>query len=477
MNTPSLTAGTGDDIELVAQSLAGSRDAFGRIVERYQSLVCAVAFSATGSVSRSEDLAQETFLTAWQQLQNLREPAKLRAWLCGIARNTINADRRRQGREPVHQADPLAEVAGLTEPEPSPAARAITDEEVALMWREVGRLPEIYREPLVLYYREHRSVAHVAAALELSEEAVMQRLSRGRKQLHERMLAFVETALDRTNPGKGFVLGVQAALPLLAVGSQGAGLASVKGMAFKGGGLFALALPFIGMLAAVGVSWDSVRQAPNAAERRFAKTWNIVLWSSIGALLLGLNVVANLGANQHWNIRTILAANVGLWFVYLLILATLLVVQHRRSQAGFANDTGGNGAVRPARNPAATLIATYFATSAWIIGLAWVMGDGATALFVTVLTVAFATWNLRRIRHLPDAAADRLTTACHAGLCGVLLLLVNLRVQHWVAPLYNVSADEMRRLLPMGTIHLLTVLLVVWTGLLLAATRPKRGAN
>jgi polyvinyl alcohol dehydrogenase (cytochrome) len=75
------------DQELVAQSLTGNRDAFGLIVSRYQSLVCSITYSATGCLSRSEDLAQETFLTAWKQLGQLQEPAKLRAWLCGIARN------------------------------------------------------------------------------------------------------------------------------------------------------------------------------------------------------------------------------------------------------------------------------------------------------------------------------------------------------------------------------------------------------
>ena len=67
------------DSELVTLSLAGDRDAFGRIVTRYQTLLCSLAYSATGSLSQSEDLAQETFVTAWRQLADLREPEKLRA--------------------------------------------------------------------------------------------------------------------------------------------------------------------------------------------------------------------------------------------------------------------------------------------------------------------------------------------------------------------------------------------------------------
>src|SRR5438045_6590953 len=98
------------DSELVTRSLAGNRDAFGGIVARYQSLICSVAYSATGSLSQSEDLAQETFVTAWKQLRDLREPAKLRSWLCGIARNLVLNWLRSQGREPSHAAAPLEEI-------------------------------------------------------------------------------------------------------------------------------------------------------------------------------------------------------------------------------------------------------------------------------------------------------------------------------------------------------------------------------
>src|SRR5947208_13953312 len=95
------------DAELVAETLSGNRDAFGQIVSRYQSLVCSLAYSATGSLGQSEDLAQETFIAAWKDLRHLRESSKLRSWLCGIARNRINNCLRREGREPLRDAEPL----------------------------------------------------------------------------------------------------------------------------------------------------------------------------------------------------------------------------------------------------------------------------------------------------------------------------------------------------------------------------------
>src|SRR5580658_3167650 len=110
-----------DDAELVSLRRAGNRDAFGRIVARYQSLICSLAYSATGSLGQSEDLAQETFITAWKHLGHLRERHKLRPWLCGIARNRINNFLRREGREPVREADPLEHAEESPAPGPLPA--------------------------------------------------------------------------------------------------------------------------------------------------------------------------------------------------------------------------------------------------------------------------------------------------------------------------------------------------------------------
>ena len=225
------------DAELVAATLAGNRAAFGRIVERYQRLLCSLAFSATGRLSQSEDLAQETFVDAWRQLADLREPEKLRPWLCGILRFKVSRLRRADGREPVRLADPLDEAEPIPSADEPVAEQAMQKEEQALMWSALERVPEIYREPLVLYYREHRSVEHVAVALDLTEDAVKQRLARGRKVLQEQVLAFVEGALARTTPGKLFTLSVLAVLPAALTPTPVQAAVVGAGLAAKGSGL------------------------------------------------------------------------------------------------------------------------------------------------------------------------------------------------------------------------------------------------
>lgn len=282
------------DADLVAESLKGDRDAFGQIVERYQTLIASLAYCATGNVSQSEDLAQETFVSAWKQLADLREPAKLRPWLCSITRFLISKEFRRQDREPTHQAQSLDAVDDWSSPEPLPPDHAISQEELSLLWRSLGRIPPAYREPLVLFYREHQSIEAVAEGLGLSEDAVKQRLSRGRKFLQEQFMAFVAGALDQTRPGKTFALGVIAALPLLATTANaatvGTTLAKHGGVAAKatgsGGVLQAVSYVFMGMiywLAAVvplggyiGYKMGGDRQTTERARRAVATFWRMM---------------------------------------------------------------------------------------------------------------------------------------------------------------------------------------------------------
>ncbi|HVX85618.1 MAG TPA: sigma-70 family RNA polymerase sigma factor [Phycisphaerae bacterium] len=197
--------------ELVTRSLAGDRQAFAAIVRENQSLICSIAYAATGSIPRSEDISQEVFVAAWTQLRQLHEPTKLRSWLCGIARNLIQNTRRRHARETLTPMPP-----DLADPAPTPPERAISNEEQSLLWRALGRIPGDYREPLVLFYRRQQSIVQIADALGLSEDAVKQRLSRGRKLLQAEMESFVASALERSAPGAAFTASVLASLPAAA---------------------------------------------------------------------------------------------------------------------------------------------------------------------------------------------------------------------------------------------------------------------
>lgn len=220
-----------DDASLVLASRQGNREAFAQIVGRYQSLVASLAYSATGSLSQSEDLAQETFLVAWKELKALHEPQRLAGWLCGIARHLAANALRRRHRDPVQGAAPLEAVAESAAPDALPVEHAISREEEMLLWRALEQIPATYREALILSYREGQSIERIAVALGLSEEAVRQRLSRGRKLLEERLAVFVEGALRQSAPARSFTLAVMGALPAqtVSLGTASAG-AVAKGV-------------------------------------------------------------------------------------------------------------------------------------------------------------------------------------------------------------------------------------------------------
>jgi RNA polymerase sigma factor (sigma-70 family) len=332
------------DSELVQRSLSGDREAFGLIVSRYQLLICSLAYSATGCLGQSEDLAQETFITAWKRLGHLRQQHSLRAWLCGIARNRINNALRREGREPLRKAEPLDAIQESVAPGPSPHEHAISNEEAAILWRSLERIPAIYREPLILFYREHQSVGRVAEHLELNEDAVRQRLARGRKLLHEQVLAFIEGALERSNPGKAFTLAVLASLPGLAISANAAavGVTAVTGSATaKGTGSMGLLSAMLGPLIVLVPNYIAYRVTLAGAHSDEERAGIKSLYAKLGGITLALfipvtAVILWLARNQAD--RSFLSGLLAtcLVLIYLPTMAILVIASSRKNRQHYS---------------------------------------------------------------------------------------------------------------------------------------------
>ncbi|MDB6055752.1 MAG: polymerase, sigma-24 subunit, subfamily [Verrucomicrobiales bacterium] len=316
-----------DDPALVAKTLAGDRESFGLIVERYQNLVCSVTYSQTGNLSQSEDLAQETFLTAWKQLAGLREPEKLKSWLCGIARNLTRNWLRKTEHDPETGAVELLEDIPCA---PSALSdHVIQKEEETILWQSLKEIPELYREPLVLFYREHQSVEAVATSLEISEEAVRQRLFRGRRLLQDRVLSLVEGTLQRSGPGKAFTLGVIAALPAFTTSATAASMATgaAKGTVIAksamGLGVFgALLGPVLGILGSYFGIKASINATNSPRERAFVikMSWWVVCLALAFTAALGMII-----ANARKLVQTSPAMFAGLLVALILGYTGLLV--------------------------------------------------------------------------------------------------------------------------------------------------------
>lgn len=209
------------DAELIQRCGQGDENAYGQIVERYQSLVCSVAYNRCGDLAQSEDLAQDAFILAWQKLAELKDVGKFKAWICTIVRNLAHRSSQRLVRVARRTAN-LDAVADIPSTIESPGERAVRTEEEKLVWQALADVPENYREPLILFYREEQSVARVAEALDLSEDAVKQRLSRGRNMLRQQLAAIVESVLADSKPAKAFTSAVLLGLSQATVKSAAA---------------------------------------------------------------------------------------------------------------------------------------------------------------------------------------------------------------------------------------------------------------
>jgi RNA polymerase sigma-70 factor (ECF subfamily) len=144
------------------------------LVREHSHAVLSLCLAHAVTVPDAEDAAQETFAKAIANLASLRDVAKTRSWLFGIARR-VCAD---QGRQRRH-------VQPLTgEP---PATIRPADPRVEQLHAALKRLAADHREVITLYYMDGQSTVGLAANLGLTPAAARQRLVRARLALHELM--------------------------------------------------------------------------------------------------------------------------------------------------------------------------------------------------------------------------------------------------------------------------------------------------
>jgi len=160
------------DAALVERAADGDRGAFADLYRSYGPMVHGVLLARVGR-GEAEDLTQEVFLRAWRRLGELRDAAAVGAWLAAIARSCASdwarADGRRRGRE------------GL-------AVRGSRGGEAARADGVLGairRLPEAYREPLVLRFVAGLTGPQIAHCLGMTHGAVRVNLHRGMSMLRE----------------------------------------------------------------------------------------------------------------------------------------------------------------------------------------------------------------------------------------------------------------------------------------------------
>ncbi len=198
------SSGTGvfDEAAVVAKAQRGDSGAFSELVGRYERNIFRLAQHITQNREDAEDVLQDTFLKAYEHLEQFQGNSKFYTWLVRIAVNEslMKLRKRKSDRTvsldaPVETGDePLAREIAVWEE--NPEQRYSREELRAVLDRAVESLALPYRTVFALRDIDELSTEETAAALGLSIPAVKSRLLRARLQLRDRLTRFFKRKGD-----------------------------------------------------------------------------------------------------------------------------------------------------------------------------------------------------------------------------------------------------------------------------------------
>ena len=163
-------------VSIIAMMRAGSVDAFAEIVEHYQVPIIRYLYRLTGDYETAQDLAQETFIQAYNGILKTNSELRLKAWLYRIATNNAWQYHRRRRLLSFIPFDGLQKSSAPKVENQSDS----TGEEMAIQ-ETLRKVPAEQRACLVLHFVEGFKYREIAETLGISEDAVRKRISRGKK--------------------------------------------------------------------------------------------------------------------------------------------------------------------------------------------------------------------------------------------------------------------------------------------------------
>ncbi|MBK5297224.1 MAG: sigma-70 family RNA polymerase sigma factor [Vicinamibacteria bacterium] len=162
------------------------------------------ALRATRNPAEAEDLVQDTYLKAFRNQGRFEPGSNVRAWLFTILMNTWRNRRRDAGRDPVAVASEVVEQA---EARPasggSPEDLLLRDTLGTDLKAALDQMPDAFREAVWLRDVDEFTYAEIAAMLEVPIGTVMSRISRGRRQLFEKLTAGGDAMRPAEAAGRG----------------------------------------------------------------------------------------------------------------------------------------------------------------------------------------------------------------------------------------------------------------------------------
>lgn len=182
-----------DDAALIAACQAGSKEAFDRLITKYQRRVYTFAYRLTGNAEDAADVAADTFVRLYTSLGSFRGHSSFVTWLYRVVTN-LYLDSRKKKR--VRQTQSLDEMVELEESSvqrqydderPSPQEIAEGNERTAALQQAIASLPEYQRVMVVMYHVDGMAYEEIAEALQLPIGTVKSRLNRARLALRHKL--------------------------------------------------------------------------------------------------------------------------------------------------------------------------------------------------------------------------------------------------------------------------------------------------
>jgi len=186
------------DRYLINKCLNGDSTAFGLLVDKYKESIYALAYSKLRNFHDAEDITQETFIKAYQNLRKLRQWDDFHAWIYAITSNLCKDWIRAKFRRPDCEfiEDQSAKSLNDYSSQENPTIELLHD--------AIDSLPEIYQQVLTLHYLGGMDGAEIAEFLGMSPTSIWQRLSRARSLLRKEMLDMMSETFEQQKLHAGF---------------------------------------------------------------------------------------------------------------------------------------------------------------------------------------------------------------------------------------------------------------------------------
>ena len=189
---------TNADQYYIDKTLQGDSHAFSTLVERYQDFIFTIIIRMVKVREEAEEVAQDTFIKAFESLESFRGESKFSSWLYSIAYRKA-LDRIRKNNR-TRTTELIEEVTEHEVESIENALHYLEDQERKQMIRDcISQLNEQEAAIITFYYFEEQSVKEIAAITQLSEDNIKVKLHRSRKKLFTLLKHFVLPEYSNSN--------------------------------------------------------------------------------------------------------------------------------------------------------------------------------------------------------------------------------------------------------------------------------------